>query len=77
MGKLREDSLYLGDNGRCFCGRDECSGTTASCTGHDISGLLIIRITADEVKAAGMISDSFKCETCGRGFSDFAKTKGL
>lgn len=30
--------LYVGDNGRLFCGKLRCAGTTAYITGHDLSG---------------------------------------
>jgi hypothetical protein len=33
---LRDDQLYLGDGGRCFCERH--AGASALYTGRDISG---------------------------------------
>lgn len=52
---LDADTLYLGDNGRCYCG--EHSGMTAQYTGRDISGQRVMAITPDvlaESRAMGM-----------------------
>lgn len=35
---LRDDELYLGDNGRGFCGRRHRAGMTAHVAGRDLSG---------------------------------------
>ena len=55
---LNEKALYLGDNGRCFCGQH--AGMSAKFTGKDISGQDVYRLTADDMKA----HPSIKCETC-------------
>lgn len=41
--KLKDDALYFGDNGRCFCGAH--AGMTARYTGRDLSGQRVERIT--------------------------------
>ena len=58
-GRLKADTLYLGDNGRCFCGTLECAGMTPYYDGHDLSGQRVEAITAREAIAHG-----FKCEGC-------------
>jgi len=59
-------SLYLADNGRCYCG--EHLGATARSTGRDTSGQCVERLDAREVLASGMPLDAFRCEAprCGR-----------
>lgn len=57
---LGEDTLYLGDNGRAFCGKPRCAGMTASYTGRDLSGQKVEAITAREA-----IDHGIKCEGCG------------
>lgn len=58
VGLLDPRRLYLGDNGRCFCGTLACAGATAFYSKHDLRGQFIHRLTAKD--AAGM-----KCEHCG------------
>lgn len=58
--RLREDTLYLGDNGRAMCGRQRCAGITAFASGHDRSGQRLEAITAREA-----IDHNIKCEGCG------------
>jgi hypothetical protein len=58
--KLSPSALYLGDNGRCFCGSPRCAGATATYTGRDLSGQRVKRVNAATIKRHG-----FKCETCG------------
>lgn len=41
---LRPDALYMGDNGRMFCGRH--AGCSALYTGRDISGQPVLRLSA-------------------------------
>lgn len=64
---LQDDALYLGDNGRCFCGKH--AGTTAYYTGRDLSGQKVLRVTP-EMAAEAKRPDGFEllCETC-RPFS--------
>jgi len=54
---LIDDELYLGDNGRCFCGKH--AGYSAKTTGRDISGQKVLRI---DVKTAA--AENIRCETC-------------
>lgn len=56
---LKEDRIYLGDNGRSFCGTLRHAGMTAFYTGHDISGQTVLELTAEEIRQEGI-----KCETC-------------
>ena len=43
--KLVETDLYLGDNGRVFCGRLRHAGMTAHFSGRDLSGQKVERLT--------------------------------
>lgn len=56
---LVEAALYLGDNGRCFCGKLRCAGTSAHFTGRDLSGQKVLRIDAVTAKQHGL-----RCEGC-------------
>ena len=40
---LKPDTLYIGDNGRCFCGKH--AGTSAKFTGRDISGQKVKKLS--------------------------------
>lgn len=66
--KLQPTSLYLGDNGRCFCGAH--AGVTAATTGRDLSGQRVTHLTRDRVLAAGFETTQFKCEQCGARLQD-------
>lgn len=57
---LKDDTLYLGDNGRAFCGRLDCAGTMAHFTGRDLSGQVALPIPAREARDHGV-----RCEGCG------------
>ena len=48
---LAPDTLYLGDNGRCFCGRH--AGTSAIYSGRDISGQPVERVNVAACKREG------------------------
>jgi hypothetical protein len=61
--KIRIDRLYLGDNGRCFCGALRCAGMTAHYTGRDLSGQKIFPLTPAARAAAPDVV--FRCEGCG------------
>lgn len=50
--KLSPTALYLGDNGRCFCG--EHAGSSAKYTGRDISGQRVMKVTDAMCKAEGI-----------------------
>jgi hypothetical protein len=64
---LSPDRLYLGDNGRCFCGNERCAGVTASYTGRDLSGQEVYPLTAQDLAAmARDIGHAIRCETCGK-----------
>ena len=63
--KLKADALYLGDNGRVFCGALRCAGMTAHFTGHDLSGHRVSRITARITRAwLAEIGHAPECEGC-------------
>ncbi len=62
---LNPDRLYLGDNGRCFCGALKCAGMTAHFTGRDLSGQGVLELRREEVEAAGLALVTFHCEGCG------------
>ena len=57
---LKEDVLYLGDNGRAFCGKARCAGATAFYSGRDLSGQKVEALTAREA-----IKHGVTCEGCG------------
>ena len=61
---LCEDALYLGDNGRCFCGRLHCAGMTAHFTGHGLSGHPVHRVTEADLREARRMGVVLRCETC-------------
>lgn len=73
--KLSDDALYIGDNGRCFCGRH--AGMNAKFTGHDPSGQPVERVTAEHAAEyrrmaeaegfidAGLMDGVLRCEDCG------------
>lgn len=46
---LREGALYWSDNGRVICAK--CAGQSALCTGRDLSGQKVERITVEDVRA--------------------------
>lgn len=54
---LHPDQLYIGDNGRVFCGTLACAGSTAYYTGHDLSGQRIDKVPQ------GFLAQ-LACETC-------------
>jgi hypothetical protein len=69
--KLRPDRLYLGDNGRCFCGGNNgrCAGSSAYFTGRDLSGQRVHAITPREIlEMRAFMGDDFRlrCEGCKR-----------
>lgn len=68
-GVLRERDLYLGDNGRVFCGRLHCAGSSAYATGTTISGHPVERITVADARAWHRELGSWpRCEGCGQEF---------
>lgn len=59
---LDDHELYLGDNGRCFCGAH--AGMSARYSGRDLSGQPVMKITfADRVEAK-RLGWTPQCETC-------------
>ncbi len=63
---LRDDALYLGDNGRCFCHRINHAGMTALYTGHDLSGQPVHRVTEADQREARRMGVTLACEGCRR-----------
>jgi hypothetical protein len=61
---LREDALYLGDNGRCFCGRLDHAGMSAHFTGRDLSGHRVHEVTDADQREARRMGVTLACETC-------------
>ena len=57
---LRADALYLGDNGRAFCGLLTCAGSTAYWSGRDLSGQPVEVLTPQEAHEYRIT-----CEKCG------------
>ena len=58
-GVLHPSALYVGDNGRAFCGKLRCAGMTAYFTGRDISGQRVARVRPAEALRWGIA-----CESC-------------
>ena len=56
---LKDDALYIGDNGRVYHGR--CAGQTARYTGRDLRGAKVLRIPNTEIQAE---PDLWTCEKC-------------
>jgi len=63
---LDVNRLYLGDNGRCFCGEMRCAGMTAFYSGRDLSGQRVYRLKPEDANAPGLEAPGFRCETCGK-----------
>ncbi|MBE3126172.1 MAG: hypothetical protein IMZ57_11020 [Acidobacteria bacterium] len=72
--RLKETELYLGDNGRCFCGRSKCAGSTAFYTNRDLSGQKVEELRIADVLSTGLDPKVFKCETCGQALLKKSKT---
>lgn len=63
--KLKPETLYFGDNGRCFCGA--CAGISAKYTGRDISGQRVAAVTeSDADYFEQSVGEPLRCERCGR-----------
>lgn len=62
----RNETLYLTDNGACYCG--EHLGSTARHTGRDISGQPIYPVTPEDAREAKAMGVDLTCERprCGR-----------
>jgi hypothetical protein len=63
---LDERALYLGDDGRLFCGALSCAGMTAHFTARDLSGQPVELVTAETVAQFASVGLDTACETCGR-----------
>lgn len=67
MASLNPNHLYSGDNGRLFCGRLRCAGTSAHYSGRDLSGQKVEPIGPGFVKGYYEVMRSAPtCECCGR-----------
>lgn len=65
-GVLSPDTLYIGDNGRCFCGKLRCSGASAFYAGCDLSGCGVLPIGPAEIAYAKQEGIPLRCEGCGK-----------
>ncbi len=66
---LRPDDLPLGDNGRLFCGRLRCAGSTAYATGTTLAGHPVHRLTVTDAHHwYEELGRCPQCEGCGREF---------
>ena len=70
--KLRVDRLYIGDNGRIFCGALRCAGQSAHFTGRTIAGQRVRQMTAADAERFETWGLVLKCEGCTRSFADVA-----
>jgi hypothetical protein len=65
-GVLDPSMLYLGDNGRCFCGTLECAGMTAFFSGRALDGFPVVAVPeAAKAEPADVDLRIFACEGCG------------
>ena len=62
---LRDDTLYLGDNGRAVCGTLRCAGMTAYYSGQDISGQSVTPLQSPTTIRLA-IKQGVMCEGCGK-----------
>lgn len=70
MSKLNEATIYIGDNGRLFCGALRCAGSTAYASGHDLSGQALDTIRhGDVAQWVEIVGKPPACETCGKTVS--------
>lgn len=85
MPKLNPDRLYLGDNGRAFCGALRCAGMTAHSSGRDLSGQRVYKIRPEDIAEHERMSREMAphreplplaCESCGRRATAVAGTDG-
>lgn len=60
---LHDTAVYLGDNGRTFCG--EHAGVSARYSGRDLSGHPVIRLYRWSIEADDGDPEMFKCEHPG------------
>jgi hypothetical protein len=59
-------ALYMGDNGRLFCGAVRCAGASAAFTGRCLSGQPAHIMTAQDVThLAEDLGAPVRCEMCG------------
>lgn len=66
---LRSDRLYLGDNGRAFCGALRCAGMSSHFTGRDLSGQKVYKVTREDLAAfKAETGHMIRCESCGWSF---------
>jgi hypothetical protein len=62
---LKESTIYLGDNGRAFCGHARCAGATAYYSGRDLSGAPVFPLEhPDDIRHA--LEFKIVCERCGK-----------
>lgn len=66
-GVLDPSKLYYGDNGRVFCGRLHCAGTSAHFTRYTISGAPVIVVRAAAASTwRREFGEPMRCEGCGQ-----------
>ena len=63
--KTHPDTLFLTDNGACYCG--EHLGSSARFTGRDISGQEIVPVCQRDVAEFASWGLKPTCERCGKG----------
>lgn len=67
--KLKPDVLYVGDNGRLFCGKLSCAGMSSHFTGRDISGQKVVKCTKEDAADWHQAQLGIpECEGCGMQF---------
>ena len=63
--KLDPNTIYIGDNGRLFCGALRCAGSTAYASGHDLSGHPVAPLSDAERREFAAHNLTPSCEGCG------------
>ena len=67
---LDSSKLYIGDNGRLFCGALRCAGSSAHFDARGLSGFPVVEVTMEDATA---FSDAFRrpmaCDGCGQTFT--------
>jgi len=67
---LDASKLYLGDNGRIFCGSLRCAGASAHFSGRGLSGFPVAEATMEDATAfSDAVGAPMSCECCGQTFS--------
>ncbi len=62
---LRPGQLYIGENGRIHCHQVQCAGATAACTGIDLDGRHVMRVSDAIAAIWQAVHGPMRCDSCG------------